>query len=104
MTLPIDDWENASDWQKDAKCLGDRPEIYFPGRSKAVYRVTASLAKAVCNGKDGRPVCPVKDECLSWALEHDERYGIWGGLSHRERNARLRKEALESDYEVKDAG
>lgn len=97
MTLPREEWERSSDWEKDAKCLGDRPEVYFPERSKAVYKTTASQAKAVCNGKDGRPACPVKQECLMHALEQDERYGIWGGLSHRERNAMLRKEARDTD-------
>ncbi|MDU5308733.1 MAG: WhiB family transcriptional regulator, partial [Varibaculum cambriense] len=41
-------------------------------------------AKAVCE------LCEVRDECLSYALENDERFGIWGGLSERERR-RLRR-------------
>ncbi|TMR13807.1 WhiB family transcriptional regulator [Nonomuraea turkmeniaca] len=37
------------------------------------------LAKAICAG------CPVRGDCLRWALEHGERWGIWGGLNPRER-------------------
>lgn len=88
-----EDWERASDWEKDAKCLGEDPELFFPGRAKSVYRITATQAKAICLGKDGRPACGVREECLTHALDQDERYGIWGGLSHRERNARVRKAA-----------
>ena len=43
-------------------------------------------AKKVCRG------CEVRAECLEYALEHDERFGIWGGLSERERR-RLKREA-----------
>lgn len=97
-----EDWERDSDWEKDAKCLGEDPELFFPGRAKAVYRITATKAKAICQGKDGRPVCPVREECLTHALDQDERYGIWGGLSHRERNAMVRKQNRDTDYEDED--
>lgn len=44
-------------------------------------------AKKVCLG------CEVRAECLEYALGHDERFGIWGGLSERERR-RLKKQAV----------
>ncbi|MDX6335165.1 MAG: WhiB family transcriptional regulator, redox-sensing transcriptional regulator, partial [Streptosporangiaceae bacterium] len=44
-------------------------------------------AKKVCRG------CEVRVECLEYALEHDERFGIWGGLSERERR-RMKREAV----------
>jgi WhiB family redox-sensing transcriptional regulator len=37
--------------------------------------------------------CDVRAECLEYALEHDERFGIWGGMSERERR-RLKREAV----------
>ncbi len=66
-------------------------ELWYPPRDKAKYKPIADYAKAVCNGKDGRPVCPVRAECLREAIEGDELHGIFGGMSHRERNALLRK-------------
>lgn len=48
-------------------------------------------AKAICKGTyDGRP-CPLLQSCLEFAMDNNERYGIWGGLSADER-AKLRKE------------
>ena len=45
----------------------------------------------MCFGRDDRPPCPVRIECLLDAIDRDELHGIWGGLSHRERNALVRK-------------
>lgn len=42
-------------------------------------------------GKDGTPECPVRIQCLLDAIDRDELHGIWGGMSHRERNALIRK-------------
>ena len=50
------------------------PELFFPEKSGSTR-----AAKAVCTG------CPVRAECLEHALAHDERYGVWGGTSERER-------------------
>lgn len=66
-------------------------ELWFPPRDKTKYQPIAVYAKGVCNGKDGRPVCPVRRECLREAIANDEVHGIFGGMSHRERNALLRK-------------
>jgi WhiB family redox-sensing transcriptional regulator len=74
-------------WQRHAKCLGYDPDFFYPSEGGA-GGVTA--AKRVCKGEDGAPVCPVKKECLAHALNHDERFGVWGGTSERERR-RLRK-------------
>ena len=66
-------------------------ELWFPPRDKNLYKPIADRAKAVCFGKDGRPACPVRTQCLLAAEANDEVHGIWGGLSHRERNALKRK-------------
>lgn len=66
------------DWQIDAPCAQTDPEVFYPevgGSSRQ--------AKVVCTG------CPVRRECLEYALTHDERFGVWGGTSERERR-RLR--------------
>ncbi|MDR0950337.1 MAG: WhiB family transcriptional regulator [Candidatus Ancillula sp.] len=65
-------------WQYEALCSQTDPEAFFPEKGG----VTRDRdAKRVCN------VCPVQGECLEWALKNDERFGIWGGKSERERRA-----------------
>lgn len=61
-------------WQADALCTQTDPEAFFPEKGGSTRE-----AKQVC------ALCGVRDQCLSYALENDERYGIWGGLSERER-------------------
>lgn len=78
-------------WRYSAKCSGQDTEIFFPPRNKTLYKPIADKAKAICYGKDGYSECPVRKECLLDALGRDEEHGIWGGMSHRERNALLRK-------------
>lgn len=78
-------------WRYEAKCQGEDTEIFFPPRDKELYKIIADKAKAICNGKDGRPACPVKQECLKEAIVSEELHGIFGGMSHRERNALKRK-------------
>ena len=66
-------------------------ELWYPPRDKKLYKEIADKSKSVCFGKDGRPPCPVRVQCLLEADRVDEPHGIWGGLSHRERNALKRK-------------
>ena len=67
------------DWQEQALCAQTDPEAFFPEKGGSTRE-----AKRICKA------CGVRDECLEYALEHDERFGIWGGLSERERR-RLKK-------------
>jgi hypothetical protein len=68
-------------------------EIWYPPRDKAQYKAIAEVSKAICFGKDGLPECPVRKQCLLYAESMSDQHGIWGGLSHRERNALKRKAA-----------
>ncbi|MGA4669474.1 WhiB family transcriptional regulator [Propionibacteriaceae bacterium Y1923] len=68
-------------WQEQALCAQTDPEAFFPEKGGSTRE-----AKKVCE------TCTVKRECLEYALANDERFGIWGGLSERERR-RLRKRA-----------
>jgi WhiB family redox-sensing transcriptional regulator len=61
-------------WQDSALCAQTDPEAFFPEKGGSTRE-----AKKVCR------ICEVRAECLEYALEHDERFGIWGGLSERER-------------------
>ena len=67
------------------------PDLWFPPRDKDLYKPIADKAKAICFGKDGKGECPVRMQCLMFADAEDEVHGIWGGMSHRERNALKRK-------------
>jgi hypothetical protein len=101
-------------WREDAKCasadvypeilVGDPEdgglhykagvvdtEIFYPPRDIALYKPVADASKAICKGKDLRPPCVVRVDCLLYAIERDEEHGIYGGASHRERNALVRK-------------
>ncbi|GGG75942.1 MULTISPECIES: WhiB family transcriptional regulator [Corynebacterium] len=62
------------EWQEQALCAQTDPEAFFPEKGGSTRE-----AKRICSA------CSVRDECLEFALEHDERFGIWGGLSERER-------------------
>jgi WhiB family transcriptional regulator, redox-sensing transcriptional regulator len=76
----IDSFGNDSElseedqWQERALCAQTDPEAFFPEKGGSTRE-----AKRICQG------CEVKDMCLEYALANDERFGIWGGLSERER-------------------
>ncbi|MET4002933.1 MULTISPECIES: WhiB family transcriptional regulator [Arthrobacter] len=82
--LPRDDFSDEGElgWQTDALCAQTDPEAFFPEKGGSTRD-----AKKVCGA------CNVKAQCLEYALANDERFGIWGGLSERERR-RLRKRAV----------
>lgn len=81
------------EWWHQAKCRGMDTELWFPPRDKIKYKEIATKSKSVCFGKDGFPECPVRLQCLFYSEDMDEQHGIWGGMSHRERNALKRKAA-----------
>ena len=64
----------AQPWQARAECRNVDPELMFPGRGESTR-----AAKAVC------AICAVRTECLAYALDAGERFGVWGGTSERER-------------------
>lgn len=74
--------EGILGWQERALCAQTDPEAFFPEKGGSTRE-----AKKVCIS------CDVRSECLEYALENDERFGIWGGLSERERR-RLKKRAV----------
>lgn len=73
----------AGTWQDEANCLGVDPDLFFPERGASTRE-----AKEVCRG------CVVRDECLEYALANGEKFGIWGGMSERERRRIRRQRAL----------
>ena len=72
----------ADQWQDRALCAQTDPEAFFPEKGGSTRE-----AKRVCL------TCDVRGDCLEYALMNDERFGIWGGLSERERR-KLKKRAV----------
>ena len=74
----------APDWKDRALCAETDPEAFFPEKGGSTRE-----AKKVCSS------CDVRAECLDFALGNDERFGIWGGLSERERR-RIRRQRAQA--------
>lgn len=74
------DDDGVMGWQERALCAQTDPEAFFPEKGGSTRE-----AKKVCTG------CEVRTECLEYALANDERFGIWGGLSERERRKLKRR-------------
>lgn len=77
---PADEDEGLLAWQERALCAQTDPEAFFPEKGGSTRE-----AKKVCTQ------CEVRAECLEYALANDERFGIWGGLSERERRKLKRR-------------
>jgi WhiB family redox-sensing transcriptional regulator len=72
--LDGDEINDRFSWQERANCRGADQDLFFPKRGASTRK-----ARAMC------AACEVKAECLEFALIRGERFGIWGGLSERER-------------------
>ena len=70
-------WMN--DWPAQAACRGTDPDRLF------VQGAAQNRAKAICFG------CPVRTECLADSLDNEIEFGVWGGMTERERRALLRR-------------
>ena len=62
------------------KCTGF-VDFFYPSKPSS----QVSDAKGMCNGQDGFGVCAFREECLQFAIEQHEPYGVWGGTSERDR-------------------
>jgi len=80
-------WANlkVGDWADEAACVGHNAELWFPSepgnphRRREVYGPATARAIRICKS------CPVIEQCLSHALEHEERFGVWGGTTPQDR-------------------
>jgi WhiB family redox-sensing transcriptional regulator len=72
--------DEMPDWWELSNCLGVDPDLFFPERG-----ASTRAAKAICGE------CLVRAECLEFAITTGEKFGIWGGMSERERR-RVRRE------------
>jgi WhiB family redox-sensing transcriptional regulator len=64
----------SPDWQDEALCAQTGGDFFFPEPGSSVRE-----AKRICG------LCPIRSACLDYALDNDERFGVWGGLSEKER-------------------
>ena len=78
----------VEDWAARAACKGDTPDALF------VRGAEQNKAKQVCAG------CPVRTECLAEALDNQIEWGVWGGMTERERRALLRKRPNVTSWRV----
>jgi WhiB family transcriptional regulator, redox-sensing transcriptional regulator len=68
-------------WRLHAACRGVDTELFYSpeGERRRARAARERAAKVIC------ATCPVKAPCAAYALQHRERYGIWGGLTESER-------------------
>ncbi|MBV7673311.1 WhiB family transcriptional regulator [Streptomyces halstedii] len=72
-------------WRTHAACRDEDPDLFFPIGTTGPALVQTEEAKAVCRS------CPVRQQCLDWALENNQDTGVWGGLGETERRTLKRR-------------
>ena len=80
---------NGENWRLSGACRSADPDLFFPMSSTGSAEKQIARAKLICAG------CRVRQECLEFALSHDQTYGIWGGTTadDRRRDRRRRRRA-----------
>lgn len=76
----------VQDWQRRAACRGPQAVVFFPptqAERKDERLDREEMAKSICE------TCPVRSDCLRYALDIREPHGIWGGLNESERKMLL---------------
>ncbi len=85
----IEEFERL-DWQEDAACREHENTLFFGPdhqESELEKQSREARAKTVCHS------CPVAEQCLEFAMDTNQKYGIWGGLTDRERASLKRRRA-----------
>ncbi|MCZ9349802.1 WhiB family transcriptional regulator [Streptomyces mutabilis] len=75
-------------WREHAECRTEDPDLFFPIGTTGPAALQTEQAKAVCRR------CPVREQCLRWALDTGQSIGVWGGTSEMERRALKRREVV----------
>ena len=81
-------------WVQQALCRDEDPELFFPIGSTGPAALQVEQAKAICFA------CPVRVDCLEWALATAQDAGVWGGVSEEERRALRRARRREATIAV----
>lgn len=72
-------WGAEDEWRQHAACRDCDTELFFPVGVTGLAVEHIEAAKAVC------ATCPVRDECLEFALATNQESGVWGGTAEEER-------------------
>jgi WhiB family transcriptional regulator, redox-sensing transcriptional regulator len=80
---------NGTNWRSSGACRSADPDLFFPIAKSGLSEQQIARAKMICAR------CPVRQECLEFAMSHDQTYGIWGGttVEDRQRDRRRRRRA-----------
>ena len=88
--MSVMDAPEQLDWQEDASCREFDNVLFFGedfGESELERQAREAHAKAVCQR------CPVIEACLEFSMDTNQKYGIWGGLTDKERASLKRRRA-----------
>lgn len=89
--IPMSVHQLDESWQRKAVCRGPRASLFFPPNHferKADRLARERQAKAIC------ATCPVSAQCLQYAIDIREQFGVWGGLNEVERKEHYGEEAI----------
>ena len=84
-------------WRRKAICRDTDPDVFFPVGTTGYALVQIAKAKGVCGE------CPVRVQCLDYALETNQDSGIWGGTSEDERRVLRRQYVARQKAQIKAA-
>ena len=94
--------EVAEGWKLHGACRSSSPELFFPAGTTGLAAPDIEAAKAIC------AVCPVRRECLRWAVATNQEFGIWGGTTEEERRELrrhwLRRTAASTNRPLRSSG
>jgi WhiB family redox-sensing transcriptional regulator len=76
---------SAANWRSAGACRSADPDLFFPISSAGLAERQIARAKVICAG------CGVRQQCLDFALSHDQVYGIWGGTTREDRQRERRR-------------
>ncbi|HEY2579006.1 MAG TPA: WhiB family transcriptional regulator [Streptosporangiaceae bacterium] len=82
----------ATRWAARGACRGSDPELFFPIAHAGPAASQLAKARAIC------AQCPVQRECLEFAVESGQDFGVWGGMSEGERRVLRRKQSRHRRY------
>ena len=78
-------WDAHLAWRQDAACRDLDPNLFFPVGVTGPAVDQIATAKEICSG------CPVRAECLDFAITSNQEFGVWGGTSEDERRVLRRQ-------------
>ena len=82
---PVPENYSATAWMAEGNCRNYPPAVFFPSDGVGVDR-----ARKICNQD-----CPVKEQCLDYAIDNRIEHGVWGGCSERERRRIIKRRKLD---------